>query len=278
MLRPDAGPLAIIAVANEIAAIERRVAPWTTEGSGGFTLARARLAGKDLVLVTCGMGKVNAALATQAVIERCRPAAIISCGSAGGLWPDMQPGDLIIGERVTQHDAGAYLGERFVHVGVQTWDAGRWKTRRSWPADADLVSAAQAAAGALDKIARVRAGLIAAGDQAIFSKERRAWLRETLQALAVDMESAAVAQTAAANGIAWLAIRAVSDAADEDAGFDVSKLVEYADEASATTLARRLGYLAAHPDTLAKLRRLRAGIQLAAERATALTLAVVERL
>ena len=63
MLPLSAGPLAIIAVANEIAALEQRVAVLTTEACAGFTLARARLGDRDLLLATCGMGKVNAALA-----------------------------------------------------------------------------------------------------------------------------------------------------------------------------------------------------------------------
>jgi len=272
------GAPAVIGIPNELAPLLQRVAVLRSEPTGPFLFSRARAGARDFSIVACGMGKVNAAMATQALIKRLRPSAILCCGSAGGLCADMQTGDLVIGSQALQHDAGVYLGGRFVHVGVSVEDAGHHKTRRIFHAEARLVEMACMTANYAPGARPTHVGLIASGDQVIFSREKRAWLRDACGALAVDMESAAVAQVAQAYGVPWLIIRGVSDAAGEDDGFDVSRLVEYVDEAPAATLARRAAYLATHPAVAAQLSRLRAGVQLAAERAAELVIAALERL
>ena len=280
--------VAVLAVHAEAEPLLRRVAVLSTETAGGWTVRRTRLGARDVLIVACGVGKVNAAMAAQSIIERCEPAAIISVGSAGSLDEEVTPGDLLIGARALQHDAGVNLGRRFVHLGVQVCADGRRRVQRAFAADPDLLAAAQEAGQALlpddeRRPARIHLGPVASGDQVLFSPERKEWIRTRLGALAVDMESGAVAQVAQANGVPWVALRGISDMADDEAGVNLGRLVEYVEDGGSVAgwvraQGRRLAYLARHPDAPAKYARLARGVQLAAERAAALAELTIRRL
>ena len=131
------GPLAVYAVLGEVEPLLKQAAILSTETEREWSIWRARWNGHDLVIVASGIGKVNAAMAVQAIIERYHPRAIIACGSAGGLSDEVLPGDLVIGERAIQHDAGINLGRRFVHSGVHVREGGRRKMQRAFVADSD---------------------------------------------------------------------------------------------------------------------------------------------
>lgn len=282
------GPLAIVAVLTEVHYILERVALLSTLRSTAFSLWRGRLAGRDIWIVACYMGKVNAALATQAVIERHHPRAIFVCGSAGSLSADVLPGDLVIGTSVVQHDVGVNLGRRFLPLGVAVGQNGHQRMQQVFTADSRLVAAARLAAAELKsdgkgRPSQIHVGPIATGDQVLFSQERKEWIHETWRALAVDMESGAVAQVAQANGIPWLVLRGISDVADERVGLDLSRLANYVEDGASLggwmrRQSRRLGYLVSHPTAPAKGRRLIQGVHLAAERAATLTEATIRRL
>lgn len=279
-------PIVIISERMEAQEVLRRMAVLETHRGEPFPCWRGRLAGMDVWLVGCLMGKVNAAMAAQAAVDRFRPAALLTCGSAGGLHPAVQPGDLVIGTHTAQHDVGMNWGSRFVTLGVQFHHNGRTGQRRRFPADPSLLAAAQEAALSLPhdgdgRPPQVHAGLIVTGDQAVFSSQRRQAILDTWQALAVDMESAAVAQVAAAHGIPWLAIRGISDSADEEAGIDAGLLISSLDDEGLgswlSLQGRRLGYLLRHPDTPWRISRLVQGTRLAAARAAALAEAALSR-
>ena len=131
--------------------------------------------------------------------------------------------------------------------------------------------------------AQVHVGAIATGDQVVFSDERKQWMHGAWGALAVEMESAAVAQVAQANGIPWLAVRAISDSADGESGINLSKLTEYVEDGGPVTgwmrcQGRRVSYLVRHPDASRKITKTVKGVRLAAARAAALTGAVLTAL
>ena len=281
-------PPLVFAVQTEVNPILKRAAILSTEPEQEWTTWRARWAGHDVVIVASGIGKVNAAMAVQSAIERHRPRVILVCGSAGGLSDDVLPGDLVIGDRAIQHDAGVNLGRRFVHTGVHVRGGGRRKMQRGFIPDAGLVDLARRAGADLKhdgngRPAQVHLGPIVTGDQVVFSDERKQWMRETWRALAVEMESAAVAQVAQANGIPWLAVRGISDAADGEAGINLARLSEYVEDGESLagwmrSQGRRLGYLVRHPEMPGKITRVVRGVRLAAERAAALTEAVLHEL
>ena len=152
---------------------------------------------------------------------------------------------------------------------------GRIGIRRAFAADPGLVALARSAAQKLD--GPVHTGTIVTGNQAIFSTSRKRWLEQTFDALAVEMETAAVAQVASAHRLPWVAVRAISDTASDDLVLDYGRLQFYLDDDRAAWRQRveRWAYLLTHPTTCRRLRRLRRGLAQAsgqASRAVALML------
>ena len=281
-------PVAVVAVLTEVRPILARGQILSSQRADVCTVWETRLAGHTVFVAGCPAGKVNAAMAAQVLIERYRPAAIVSCGSAGSLSPAVRAGDLLIASQAVPHDAGLLLGQRFLPLGAQVARRGRLLSQRVFVADAALIRAARSAAGALASDGHrpapaVHVGPVASGDQVLFSHQRKAELARVWHALAVDMETAAVAQAAQAHGVSWLGIRGISDSADEEAGLDLSRLAAFVEDGSwplgwAKRQARRAGYLLRDRHAVGRLRRLIAGVRLGADRAAALLAGTVARL
>ena len=178
--------------------------PW------GVSIHRGRLDGRAVAVTQCGIGKVNAAMTTVALlslgVER-----VVFTGVAGGLDPGLRVGDLVISTDCLQHDVDVTaLGYA---IGVIPDEA------LSWPADPALRALALGAArGVVGE--RVLEGRVASGDQFVASREKVAWLRETFGAACAEMEGAAVAQVCARAGVPFVVIRAISDTADGAAEVD----------------------------------------------------------
>ena len=190
------------------------------EAKGPMEYVRGRMEGKDVVLVQAGIGKVNAALCAQKMIDLYQPEAIINVGVAGALDPDLHVGDLVISRDAVQHDFDTmYFGDSPGYVsGVGL----------SMPADQALMEKAEKAASALGLAYRV--GRVASGDQFIASPEKKEWIATTFQASCTEMEGAAIAQVALLNQVPFLIIRAISDGADDGAPVSYYEFVEMAAE------------------------------------------------
>ncbi len=234
-------------------------------------MTRARWAGHDVILVECGIGKVNAALATAACIERFHPDLVMNCGSSGALRTDLALGDVVIGTEVIAHDAGVHLPDRFVLAGMAPPPGQRDRLRRLRATSA-WIARAIAAAEALGWTSpgsspRAMVGTIATGDQVIFSDAHKAFLAEATGALAVEQEGAAVAYTAYTYGVSWLVIRGISDTADGRAAFDFTRWLVFADESAQWGLVSRHWHRfrrrARHPRAWLRARRFRRGVRLA---------------
>lgn len=278
----DRAPVAVLgAVASEIAPIRAamQMSETTTVAglhfSTGHCVRPGTPADRPLVLGQMGMGKVQAAMATQALLDRWEPAALIVTGTAGALSPDLRVGDVVVARAVRPHDVGAHLPDGFQPTGVPTFDErGRPVYRRALPADPDLVARALAVGAKLPF--RVLAGTIVSGDQAVLNGERRAWLRDAFDALAVEMEGAAVAQVAAAHGVPWVIVRGISDAGDVRINPDV--LVRYAEEGAVEAWGRRLRVLLTDPAVVWRAGQLRGDLRRAARHAAQVTLALISNL
>jgi nucleoside phosphorylase len=218
------------------------------------------------------------------LIDRFGASLLLSCGTAGAIAPQRQVGDVVLAERVAPHDNGWQTGSGFLHLGVynSALPDGR-HYRRDWPANPVLLDAARRALRVApwpDSPPVVVAGVLASGEQVIASAEKKRWLHDAFAAEAVDMESAAVAQVAALNGIDWLAVRAISDTADSSLDIDITQLITYAE--SPDTLvgkvqrtAKSLSQLAGNPRQAEALVRLRQGLKLAAQHAALSAEAIV---
>jgi hypothetical protein len=165
---------------------------------------------------------------------------------------------------------------------------GRRGWMRAFQADPYLVQAALSAGENLPwpkrfrkRLPAVQVGTIVTGDQVVFSQEKKEWLHRTFEALAVEMEGAAVAQVAAANGRPWLVVRAISDQADASAGFDFIPLLDYLDDSQSQWdrirgWGRKLWYLLNNPSIIPKQMQIRRNAHLAAENAGRLVEATIQ--
>lgn len=219
----EAHPLALVgAMEPETAPLLAAAEGAETLRAGPFAVHRARIDGVPVLLATCGIGKVQAAALTQALLER-GAAAVLFTGVAGGVDPALRVGDLVVAERALQHDVDVTaLG--YAPGQVPGHDAV------AWTADPDLRDRLRAAADAVAAAAglRVRLGTVASGDRFVADPAEVARLRAAFGATCAEMEGAAVAQVCAAWGVPWAIVRSVSDTADHDANVDFRAFTEVA--------------------------------------------------
>jgi adenosylhomocysteine nucleosidase len=178
------------------------------------------LEGEPVVLLLTGVGKVAAALAAQFVCDLLVPRSIVNIGLAGGIGSGDRRGRVIIASGAVQHDYDArpIAPARGVMPGLDM---------SVFPADPAIAAAlVRAAEKTVDGPGILRSGLVLTGDQIITSREvRDRTLAEFPEGACFDMETAAVAQVAHANGIPWGAVRITSDAADES--FDMKEVLGF---------------------------------------------------
>lgn len=171
-----------------------------------YDLAQKAIAGMPgISLSICGMGKVNAAVGATSVIERNRPEAIISTGVAGALDDSLKPMDVIVARQVAYHDV--WCGPGCEHGVVQGLP-------QYFDADKDLY--AKAMAMSVEGLT-IKGGLQISGDRFITGDDVPALRAMYPEALSVDMESGALAQTCYRYGIPFISFRIISDSADGDA-------------------------------------------------------------
>lgn len=208
-------PLAIVgAMPEETEPLLAVAVDVVAERAGPFAIHRARLDGVPVLLATCGIGKVQAAALTQALLER-GASAVLFTGVAGGVDPTLRVGDLVVAADALQHDVDVTaLG--YARGQVPGHEAVRWA------ADAalrDRVAAAARTVAALEGV-RVVVGTVASGDRFVADPADVAHLRAEFGAACAEMEGGAVAQVCAAWGVPWAIVRSVSDTADHDAHVD----------------------------------------------------------
>jgi adenosylhomocysteine nucleosidase len=200
----------------------------------GRAFHRGRLDGHDVVLVLSGIGKVAAATTTTLLIERHEAELIIFTGVAGGLSPTVSIGDVVIARELLQHDLDA--SPLFPRHEVPLTGRSRF------PTDALLSDAlAQAARDALEAeriglaaslaalgitAPKVHEGLVISGDRFVATAIESTALRAELpDALAVEMEGAAVAQVCHDCDTPFAVLRTVSDRADDSAHVDFPRFL-----------------------------------------------------
>ncbi len=160
--------------------------------------------GSQVIVEKCGIGKVNAALGVQRMINEHRPDCIISSGCAGGNGDDIEVKDVVVSTQLAYHDVycGTAVGSSVVYGQVQGLPA-RF--------DADPYLLQKAKEMRQDGLA-IHPGLIVTGDWFVDSREKmRSIIDHFPEAKAVDMESAAIAHTCHLAGVPFISFRVVSD-------------------------------------------------------------------
>jgi adenosylhomocysteine nucleosidase len=248
----EGAPIGIIAaVPEEVGQLARELGPAEGVGQAGFLFRRGRFAGRPVVLVEAGIGKVNAALVATLLADRFAVRAVVFSGVAGGLDPDLGIGDVVIARRLIQHDYGAIVEERLrpYHPGEMPMGARTGALGYAMPTElehrllralvgVDLPVLSAAATGGARREPRLHFGTILTGDQFISSEDTRRRLAAEFSAQAVEMEGGAVAQVAERFAIPWVIVRSLSDLAGADSAMDFSAFVGAAAESAAQVLHR----------------------------------------
>ena len=156
-------------------------------------------AGEEILIRKCGIGKVNAALGAQRMINEFHPDCIISSGCAGGNGDDINIQDIIVSSELCYHDVycGRAIDDTTVYGQVQGLPA-------RFQADPELLRKATQLS--------IHSGLIVTGDWFVDSKEKaREIIAHFPEAKAIDMESTAIAQTCFLNNVPFISFRVISD-------------------------------------------------------------------
>lgn len=171
--------------------------------SGRFPFTLGQICHARVVLMQSGIGKVNAALATAQLIRDNHPDLIISTGVAGGAVPSIHVQDVVVSDFLVQHDFNIGMGYEPGHIqGLPHF----------FQADSHLVNIALQL-----QDPTVHVGLIASGDQFISSPDQLKHILTLFpHTLAVDMESAAIAQTCYLYQVPFLSFRTISDTPGAD--------------------------------------------------------------
>ena len=198
-----------------ICPVEAELKPYLENLADAKTFLRAMtvfyegvLFGQKAALTSCGVGKVNAAVAAQIMIDKYAPEYIIVSGTAGGIDGKLKVGDTVISTDVVYHDLAGHMLTGFDPK----------MTSEYMLADKRLVKLFESAVTSSDLKQKVVFGRIATGD-AFIEKAGRAKIIKTFNPLCVDMETAGVAHAAYLNGVPFIAVRSVSDTA-EKSGLD----------------------------------------------------------
>lgn len=174
---------------------------------------------KEVVVVVSGVGKVNAAICTQILIDNFEVDVVINVGVAGGVSEDTKPGDVVIGTSLIQHDFDTTMfGDRLGQIA--NMDVFDFKS------DMNLVNLAKQAK--LKEGISILEGVIVTGDQFINSPEKVKFLVDTFDAKATEMEGASIAHTAYLNNKPFVVIRSISDNASTGATVEFEEFVPLA--------------------------------------------------
>lgn len=190
----------------------------------------------EVILVKCGIGKVAASVATTLMIDQFAPDYVINTGSAGGFDTDLVVGDVVIGSEVLHHDAD------LTHFGYQAGQMAGMPARFS--CDPRLIAAAEHATRDVLHV-NFRTGLICTGDAFIGCDDAAATLRNKFADMkAVEMEGAAIAQTAHMLDTPFLVIRSLSDIAGTTSKVSFDQYLEKAAKNSANLVMDMIKTLA----------------------------------
>lgn len=189
----------------------------------------------DIVIVRCGIGKVNAAVCTQILVDDFNVDYVINVGIAGGIGENVYPGDVVIAENLVEHDMDVTaLGERAGQIpGMNVYD---------FVCDPKLVKLAVIACKKFTERNHFT-GRIVSGDQFIAGVEKIKWLSSEFGALACEMEGASIAHVCCLNSVPFVVIRSISDNANNGAHIDYEKFKPIAVKNSTVILENMLEML-----------------------------------
>lgn len=201
------------AMEEEVALLKEAMVTESKETFASMEFCRGNLYGKEVVVVRSGIGKVNAAVCAQVLIDRFGVDVLINTGIAGSLDASINIGDMVISTDAVEHDMDASI------FGDPVGQIPRMDTF-SFPADPALVEKAEKVNREVNPDIQTFTGRIVSGDQFVSSAEVKERLVKMFDARCTEMEGAAIAHAAYLNHVSCVIIRAISDKADNSATMD----------------------------------------------------------
>jgi len=208
--------LLLSAMPEEIAALRAGLSSASLQHGAGREFVLGSLGSQSIVLAFSRWGKVAAATTAAHAISRFPIQEVVFTGIAGALKTDLEIGDLVLADRLFQHDLDArpfFAATEVPLLGLSALPACETLTGRLQAAYGRWAAAERDLGRAVPKLHR---GAIATGDQVIGDSAARDRVRQvTPEALCVEMEGAAVAQVCHEFGLPYACLRMISDHADE---------------------------------------------------------------
>lgn len=212
----------IAAMTEEIEAIKKLMSNVTEKQFYELQFIIGHINNKDVVLVKCGVGKVNAGRTTQILIDNFDLEYVINVGTAGGLKEEIEIGDIVIGDKLVQHDfditAGGHEKGYISNLGTYFYSSK------------NLINKAKEIMENMQENFNSFIGTIATGDifvQDISVKER---IKEEFNPDCAEMEGAAIAQVCTLDEVPFIVIRAISDKPNGNNGVDFDTYLQMACE------------------------------------------------
>ena len=223
------------AMVEEITPLLEALGKYTKTEYAGNLYYEAEYKGLELVIAYSKIGKVFSTLTAATMIEKFSAEKLLFSGVAGGINPTLKIGDLIAATALCQHDVDITA---FGHA-AGFIPEGALFTK----SDEALLRIAKEVALEMDK--DLLEGVIATGDQFVADEQRKNWIADTFAADALEMEGASVGVVCNALDVPFFILRAISDTADMDAGFNFDTFLESSAKESATFIIKMLDKLAA---------------------------------
>ncbi len=192
---------------EEISEIRNNLKNSKTIQKNNFVITKGTLGNNNIVLIKSGVGKVAASTTAQFIIDNYKPVYIVNTGIAGSLSPDIKAGDIIIVNKLVQHDfdVTAFGNPKgYIDNGIEP------DKPTVFNSDKKLVEKFKKELN-LNQNKNIKICTIATGDIFVNQEKQKQAIRNAFNADVIDMESAAIAQTTQRNNIPLIVIRTISD-------------------------------------------------------------------
>ena len=222
------------AMEEEIISIKEKMDIISAKNIVGVDFYMGKMNGTSIILVRSGIGKVNAAICVQALVDLYAVDYVINVGVAGALSKDLDIGDIVVSTDLVQHDMDtSAFGDPLGTIPRMA--------ESFFPADPELQKIALTAGETIG--AKMVTGRIASGDCFVSDNARKQKIQSLFKAQCVEMEGAAIAHACYLNKIPFVVIRAISDRADDAANTSFEKFVVQAAKNSSAIVEQMIQLL-----------------------------------
>lgn len=197
------------AMDSEVELLKSKVEGATEHDAAGLVFVEGSIDGVSVIVVKCGVGKVNAAMCAQALVSQLGATCVINTGVAGSLDNDIEVGDIVVSTDAVEYD---------IDVTPLGYKPGEHPDLHviAFEADRSLREAVLSAAKALDDV-NVFEGRVCSADRFVASAEAKAQITSQFGGTCCEMEGAAIAHVCYVAGVPYVVVRAISDKADGSA-------------------------------------------------------------